>query len=79
MKCAIYFLGEIIMSNLSGMKKKLRRLGAPYKKSSAYEKYGDLKQESNEASSFWKTNIGYIEKYEHAKFQTKSTQYKIEY
>ena len=58
------------LKELSLMKKRLRRLGAPYKHSTAYRKYGDLPQESPKRSIFWETNIGYIEKYEHAKFQT---------
>lgn len=61
------------MSNSNNFNAKMQILGTSYKKSSAYKIYGDLKQESNEASSFWKTNIGYIEKYKHAKFQAEGS------
>lgn len=62
--------GDIIMADMTEFQKNLRGLKSPYKKSEAYKKYGDLTQESNEASSFWKTNIGYVAKYEYAKFQS---------
>ena len=57
------------MGDLSSFKKKMRRLGTPYKRSSAYKIYGDRPQELPKRSVFWETHIGYMEKYEHAKFQ----------
>ena len=58
------------MGDLSSLKKKMRRLGAPYKHSTAYKIYGDLPQESPKRSIFWETHVGYIERYEHARFQS---------
>lgn len=57
------------MADMTEFQRKVAGLRSPYKKSVAYKKYGDLKQESEETSSFWKTNIGYVAKYEYAEFQ----------
>ncbi len=51
------------MSNLNDMKKKLKRLGAEYKCSESYEIRGK-KSRPNE----------YLERYEHAKFQSEKKQ-----
>lgn len=58
------------LGNLSEFEKKMRILGTPYKHSSAYNVYGDLHQELPKRSVFWETHIGYIEKYQHAKFKS---------
>ena len=58
------------LGNLSSFEEKYRILGRPYKHSSAYKVYGDRPQEKPERSIFWDTHIGYIEKYEHVKFQS---------
>ena len=60
----------IILADMSNFQKNLNGLHSPYKLSSAYKKYGDLSQESPKRSTFWETNIGYVAKYEYAKFQT---------
>ena len=58
---------------LGSFNEKMRILGTPYKRSSAYKIYGDRPQELPERSIFWETSIRYFEKYEHAKFQTKKS------
>ena len=56
---------------------KMRMLGRPYKRSSAYKVYGDTPQESQERSVFWETSVRYFEKYEHVKFQSDKQQKKV--
>lgn len=62
------------MGDKNSFKEKMRMLRRPYKRSSAYKVYGNTPQESPERSLFWETNIGYIERYEHAKFQSNKKQ-----
>ena len=62
----------ITLGEFNSFKKKLRSLGRPYKKSSAYKIYGDRPQERPERSVFWETSIRYFEKYEHCKFQNET-------
>lgn len=62
----------ISLSGLSSLNEKMRMLGRPYKKSSAYKIYGDRPQERPERSVFWETSIRYFEKYEHCKFQNET-------
>lgn len=58
------------MNNLANFQKTLISLKrTPYKLSSAYKKYGDITPKLPERSTFWETHIGYIAKYEYAKFQ----------
>ena len=60
----------IILADMSEFQRNLKGLHSPYKFSSAYKKYGDLSQESPKRSTFWETNIGFVAKYEYAKFET---------
>lgn len=59
----------IILADMAKFQRNLKGLHSPYKLGSAYKKYGDLSQESPKRSTFWETNIGYVAKYEYAKFQ----------
>ena len=59
------------MTEKNTLKKKMRRLSSPYKKSTAYVKYGDTDQEIKSPSTFWRTEIRYFAKYQMAKFQSK--------
>ena len=56
------------MADMLEFQKNLKGLHSPYKLSSAYKKYGDLSQESPERSIFWETDIGWVAKFEYAKF-----------
>lgn len=49
------------LGNFSLMKKRLRRLGSPYKHTKAYQIFGEKK--------YCNPNERLFEKYEHAKFQ----------
>ncbi len=55
------------MDNMSDLQRMLRQLNAPYKKSTAYEVFGDVKQDDSEVSMFWNSITDYVVKYENAK------------
>jgi len=47
---------------LSNFQKGLKQLNAPYKKTEAYEIFGNMKSKSN-VSVFWDTEAGFVDKY----------------
>lgn len=57
------------MENMSNLQKWLLRLSAPYKESDAYELFGNVKKNPRQGSCFWRTQIGYVVKYENAKLE----------
>ena len=56
------------------LKKCLKALNAPYKKSKAYETFGDVKSSNNESSVFWNSKVDYVVKYENAKIDNPQTE-----
>lgn len=56
----------ILLSELSDIEISLKQLTMDYKKSDAYELFGSGDSEDNEGSTFWRTSIGYVEKYKMA-------------
>ncbi len=49
------------------LKKRLKQLNAPYKKSKAYETFGDVDASNDKASVFWNSKVDYVVKYENAR------------
>ena len=45
------------------LKKLLKALNLPYKRSKAYEAFGDVKSSNNESSVFWNSKVDYVVKY----------------
>lgn len=55
------------MNEMSILQKMLIQLASPYKKTEAYEVFSEVKSNEICGSCFWKTNVGYVVKYENAK------------
>ncbi len=55
------------------LKKRLKALNLPYKRSKAYEAFGDVKSSNNESSVFWNSKVDYVVKYENAKIDNPQT------
>ena len=48
---------------MSNLKRKMRSLARPYKKSTAYKKHGESKGERTK-STFWDSKVRFVVKYE---------------
>jgi len=51
------------LDELSNIEISLKQLSMDYKKSNAYELFGNCDSVDREGSTFWRTSIGYVEKY----------------
>lgn len=56
------------MVNESNFQTLLKQLNAPYIKSEAYEVFGNVEHENSGVSLFWNSEVGYVVKYENARF-----------
>ncbi|MGN0973453.1 MAG: hypothetical protein ACI4OT_01785 [Bacilli bacterium] len=66
------------MEELTDLKKMLHQLNAPYKRTEAYEIFGDkIAPHDPRVSVFWDTQIHYVVKYENAPIENVKVYQKI--